>query len=30
MTPMFDEAQKLLRMAKADYEVFSYLKHGGR
>ncbi len=26
MTPMLDEAQKLLRMAKADYEVFAYLK----
>lgn len=26
MTPMLEEAQKLLRMAKADREVFSYLK----
>ncbi|MBI5658613.1 MAG: HEPN domain-containing protein [Nitrosomonadales bacterium] len=26
MTPMLEEAQKLLRMAKADRDVFSYLK----
>jgi HEPN domain-containing protein len=26
MTPVLEEAQKLLRVAKADREVFAYLK----